>query len=121
MLSETGLRLFEVHLEVTDAENRHWSPIGRWLRVGVNEELGFSVIDLGTVVGTEFAPPGGVASVWWGDRAGGFSPAQIRPRAGSVIEPGSRPSACQRPRGGWFVAPHQGGRGAPNIRGIFSS
>ena len=35
MLSETGLRLFEVHLEVTDAENRHWSPIGRWLRVGV--------------------------------------------------------------------------------------
>ena len=36
MLSETGLRLFEVHLEVTDAENRHWSPIGRWLSMGVN-------------------------------------------------------------------------------------
>ena len=35
MLSETGLRLFEVHLEVTDAENRHWSPIGRWLSMGV--------------------------------------------------------------------------------------
>ena len=41
-----------------------------------NEELGYSVINPGTVVGTEFAPPRG--SVWWGGRAGGPSPAQIR-------------------------------------------
>ena len=34
MLSETGLRLFEAHMEVTEAENLHWTAHWALLRYG---------------------------------------------------------------------------------------
>ena len=59
-----------------------------------NEELGYSVINPGTVVGTEFAPPGVVC----GGVAGPGGPLRPRlgPWSGSLTEPGSQARLVHR-------------------------
>ena len=44
MLSETGLRLPEAHMEVTEAENRHHPAIGSWNHTGVNQHLNTEIV-----------------------------------------------------------------------------